>query len=126
MFPLGITSWGSIKISGSQLVAECLEKGSNTGGEIFVRDSTHTFPPSSHIEVHRVSDSDMSNDRYGQRPCAGDLDVGQWREFRSEIEPVRERSNIFSAAVNLSDWDHWSQWDDWIFREHRNCTKCRD
>jgi len=42
--PLGITNWGSIKKAGLQLMADCLKKGSNTGGEIFVRDGTSEFP----------------------------------------------------------------------------------
>lgn len=43
VLPMGITSWGSIKVAGTQLMADCLKSGKSSGGEIFVRDSTHVF-----------------------------------------------------------------------------------
>ena len=42
--PLGITSWGSIKTAGLNLIADCLKKKSSSGGEIFVKDSTSENP----------------------------------------------------------------------------------
>ena len=42
--PLGISSWGSIKTAGLLLIADCLQKKSSSGGEIFVKDSTSMGP----------------------------------------------------------------------------------
>ena len=43
-FPLGISSWGSIKTAGLLLIADCLQKKGSSGGEIFVKDSTSRDP----------------------------------------------------------------------------------
>lgn len=56
VFPIGITSWGSIRNAGTQLMAECLKQGSSSGGEIFVKDSMHTILRSSRIDVQHFSD----------------------------------------------------------------------
>ena len=43
-YPLGISNWGTIKTAGKALMAECLKKGSVSGGEIFVNDSMSISP----------------------------------------------------------------------------------